>query len=113
MTYFQASELILNDDSSVYHLKITAEDIADIIIVVGDPDRVPEVSKHFDSVELKKSNREFVTHTGSIGTKRISVLSTGIGVTNIDIVFNELDILSSIDLANRTLKKNKRVFKII
>ena len=113
MTYFQASELILNDDSSVYHLKITAEDIADIIIVVGDPDRVPEVSKHFDSVELKKSNREFVTHTGYIGTKRISVLSTGIGVANIDIVFNELDILSSIDLANRTLKKNKRVFKII
>lgn len=113
MTYFQASELILNDDSSVYHLKITAEDIADIIIVVGDLNRVPEVSKHFDSVELKKSNREFVTHTGYIGTKRISVLSTGIGVANIDIVFNELDILSSIDLANRTLKKNKRVFKII
>ena len=113
MTYFQASELILNDDSSVYHLKINAEDIADIIIVLGDPNRVPEVSKHFDSVELKKSNREFVTHTGYIGTKRISVLSTGIGVANIDIVFNELDILSSIDLANRTLKKNKRVFKII
>jgi uridine phosphorylase len=113
MNYFQPSELILNDDSSVYHLKLTTEDIADIIIVVGDPNRVPEVSKHFDSVELKKRNREFITHTGCLGTKRISVLSTGIGVANIDIVFNELDILSSIDLTNRTLKKNKRVFKII
>ena len=113
MTYFQASELILNDDFSVYHLQLTAADIADIIIVVGDPNRVPEVSKHFDSVELKKSNREFVTHTGYIGTKRISVLSTGIGVANIDIVFNELDILSSINLKERILEKNKRVFKII
>jgi uridine phosphorylase len=113
MTYFQASELILNDDFSVYHLQLTAADIADIIIVVGDPNRVPEVSKHFDSVELKKSNREFVTHTGYIGTKRISVLSTGIGVANIDIVFNELDILSSINLKERILEKHKRVFKII
>ena len=113
MNNFLPSELILNEDSSVYHLKLSAEDIADIIIVVGDPNRVAEVSNHFDSIELKKSNREFVTHTGFIGKKRISVLSTGIGVANIDIVFNELDILSSINLADRTLKENKRKLKII
>jgi len=113
MNYFLPSELILNEDSSVYHLKLTSEDIADTIIVVGDPNRVPMVSKHFDSIELKKSNREFVTHTGYIGSKRISVLSTGIGVANIDIVFNELDILSSINLSERKLKKHKRTFKII
>ena len=113
MNNFLPSELILNEDSSVYHLKLSTEDIADIIIVVGDPNRVAEVSNHFDSIELKKSNREFVTHTGFIGKKRISVLSTGIGVANIDIVFNELDILSSINLADRTLKENKRKLKII
>ena len=113
MNNFLPSELILNEDSSVYHLKLLAEDIADVIIVVGDPNRVADVSKHFDCIELKKSNREFVTHTGFIGKKRISVLSTGIGVANIDIVFNELDILSSINLYNRSLKKKPRKFKII
>ena len=113
MNNFKASELILNDDSSVYHLKLSAHHIADTIIVVGDPNRVSEVSKHFDFIEYKKSNREFVTHTGYIDGKRISVLSTGIGVANIDIVFNELDILSCINLAERSLKKQRREFKII
>ena len=113
MNNFLPSELILNEDSSVYHLKLLAEDIADVIIVVGDPNRVADVSKHFDRIELKKSNREFVTHTGFIGKKRLSVLSTGIGVANIDIVFNELDILSSINLYDRSLKKQPRKFKII
>jgi len=113
MNNFLPSELILNEDSSVYHLKLLAEDLADVIIVVGDPNRVADVSEHFDSIELKKSNREFVTHTGFIGTKRISVLSTGIGVANIDIVFNELDILSAINLHDRSLKKLPRKFKII
>ena len=104
------SELILNNDGSVYHLKIYPEDIADTIIVVGDPNRVPLVSKYFDSIQVSKDNREFHTHTGYIGKKHISVISTGIGVDNIDIVFNELDILSSMDLKSRTLKKDKRTF---
>lgn len=107
------SELILNNDGSVYHLKLHPEDVADTIIVVGDPYRVPLISKYFDRIELTKSNREFVTHTGYIGKKHISVMSTGIGVDNIDIVFNELDILSAIDLTSRTINKTKRTFNII
>ena len=107
------SELILNNDGSVYHLKLHPQDIADTIIVVGDPHRVPLISKYFDRINIKKSNREFITHTGYIGKKRISVMSTGIGVDNIDIVFNELDILSSIDLKLRTLKETKQTYKII
>ena len=107
------SELILNNDGSVYHLKLHPEDIADTIIVVGDPNRVPLISKHFDKISITKSNREFITHTGYIGKKHVSVMSTGIGVDNIDIVFNELDILSAIDLKSRTVKETKRTFKII
>ena len=107
------SELILNNDGSVYHLKLHPEDIADTIIVVGDPNRVPLISKHFDKISVTKSNREFITHTGYIGKKHVSVISTGIGVDNIDIVFNELDILSAIDLKSRTVKETKRTFKII
>ena len=107
------SELILNNDGSVYHLKLLPEDIAETIIVVGDPNRVPIISKHFDKISVTKSNREFITHTGYIGNKRVSVISTGIGVDNIDIVFNELDILSSIDLKSRILKDTKQIFKII
>lgn len=107
------SELILNNDGSVYHLKLHPEDIADTIIVVGDPNRVPLISKHFDKISVTKSNREFITHTGYIGKKHVSVMSTGIGVDNIDIVFNELDILSTIDLKSRTVKETKRTFKII
>ena len=80
MNNFLPSELILNEDSSVYHLKLLPTDIADFIIVVGDPNRVPLVSKYFDSIEIKKNNREFVTHTGTLGEKQISVLSTGMGV---------------------------------
>ena len=113
MNNFLPSELILNEDSSVYHLKLLPTDIADFIIVVGDPNRVPMVSNYFDSIKIKKNNREFVTHTGTLGEKQISVLSTGMGVSNIDIVFNELDILSSIDLTKATLKKERRQFKII
>ena len=107
------SELILNNDGSVYHLKLHPEDVADTIIVVGDPNRVPLISKHFDRISVTKSNREFITHTGYIGKKHVSVMSTGIGVDNIDIVFNELDILSAIDLKSRTIKETKRTFKII
>ena len=107
------SELILNNDGSVYHLKLHPEDIADTIIVVGDPNRVPLISKHFDKISVTKSNREFITHSGYIGKKHVSVMSTGIGVDNIDIVFNELDILSAIDLKSRKVKETKRTFKII
>ena len=99
------SELILNADGSVYHLNLLPSDLADDIIIVGDPDRVEKVSAHFDRIEMKKEKREFITHTGYIGTKRISVLSTGIGTDNIDIVLNEIDMLKNIDLESRVVKK--------
>lgn len=113
MNNFLASELILNEDSSVYHLKLNNDDIADTIITVGDQQRVSAISKHFDRIDVCKSNREFVTHTGSIGSKRITVISTGIGADNMDIVFNELDQLASIDLNSRVLLKNQKKLKII
>lgn len=101
------SELILNPDGSIYHLNLLPEDIATTIITVGDPDRVSSVSKYFDSIEVKKQKREFHTHTGRLKGKRITVLSTGIGTDNIDIVFNELDALANIDLETRKVKPNK------
>lgn len=99
-----ASELVLNEDGSVYHLNLLPEDIADKIILVGDPDRVPKVSKYFDKVEIKKNKREFYTHTGTLRGERISVMSTGIGTENIDIVMNELDALVNIDLKEKEFK---------
>ncbi len=102
------SELILNPDGSVYHLNLLPGEIADTIILVGDPERVPQVSKHFDQLEMQKHKREFVTHTGRIGSKRISVISTGIGTDNIDIVLNELDILSNVNMATREIKSQNR-----
>ena len=96
-----ASELILNEDGSIYHLNLLPEDIAEKIILVGDPDRVAKVSKHFDKVEIKKNKREFYTHTGILRGERITVMSTGIGTENIDIVMNELDALVNIDLQNK------------
>jgi uridine phosphorylase len=93
-----SSELILNPDGSVYHLNLLPEDIGETIFFVGDPDRVKDVSKYFDRIETKKQKREFVTHTGYIGNKKYSVISTGIGTDNIDIVINELDALVNIDL---------------
>jgi len=95
------TDLILNSDGSIYHLHLLPEDIADTVILVGDPGRVSRVSKLFDRIDVEKENREFVTHTGILGGKRISVLSTGIGTDNIDIVLNELDALANIDLAKR------------
>ncbi|MCB0636980.1 MAG: nucleoside phosphorylase [Lewinella sp.] len=100
------SELILNEDGSIYHLALLPEDLGDYIITVGDPGRVPMVSKYFDEVEVKKSKREFVTHVGRVGQTRITVLSTGIGPDNIDIVLNELDALVNIDLESRTIKED-------
>lgn len=107
------SELILNADGSIYHLNLLPEDIATNVIFVGDPDRVPMVSKHFDSIEIKKNKREFCTHTGMIGKKRITVLSTGIGEDNIDIVLTELDALVNIDFKTRTLKKQLTTLNIV
>ena len=107
------SELILNKDGSIYHLNLLPKDIATTIITVGDPDRVSEVSKNFDSIDIKKGKREFVTHTGVLIGKRISVISTGIGTDNIDIVLNELDALVNIDFATRTVKENRIRLKIV
>jgi uridine phosphorylase len=107
------TDLILNKDGSVYHLNLLPEDLADDIITVGDPDRVGEVSKHFDKVELRKGKREFITHTGYIGSKRISVISTGIGTDNIDIVLNELDALVNIDLDRRVYLDKLKSLNII
>ncbi|PKB00510.1 uridine phosphorylase [Flavobacteriaceae bacterium MAR_2009_75] len=107
------SELILNADKSIYHLNLLPEDIAETIITVGDPDRVSDVSKHFDNVELKKGKREFHTHTGTFKGKRLTVISTGIGTDNIDIVLNELDALANIDFDHRTIKAQKTSLDII
>lgn len=107
------SELILNADGSIYHLNLLPQDIANTIITVGDPDRVADVSKYFDAVELKKGKREFHTHTGHLNGHRISVVSTGIGTDNIDIVFNELDALVNIDFAERKVKDHKTSLNIV
>ncbi len=108
-----ASELILNPDNSVYHLNLLPQDIADTIIFVGDPDRVCDISCFFDTIEVKKQKREFLTHTGLFKGKRISVISTGIGTDNIDIVLNELDALVNVDLEKREIKKELKSLKII
>lgn len=107
------AELILNEDNSIYHLNLLPEDVASTIITVGDPDRVHQVSKHFDSVEIKKGKREFNTHTGHLNGKRLTVISTGIGTDNIDIVLNELDALVNIDFKTRTLKTQHTSLDII
>lgn len=107
------SELILNSRGALYHIDLLPEELASTVITVGDPDRVAEVSKHFDKIEVKRQHREFVTHTGTIGNKRFSVISTGIGPDNIDIVFNELDALVNIDLESRTIKENHTALQIV
>jgi uridine phosphorylase len=107
------SELILNPDGSVYHLNLKPEHIADTILFVGDQDRVEKITKHFDYIELSIQKREFKTQTGTYKGKRISVMSTGIGPDNIDIVLNELDALANIDLKTRTIKENHKSLKII
>ena len=113
MNRIAESELIINNRGAVYHLNLRPEELANTIITVGDPDRVQEVSKHFDSIEGKYQHREFVTHTGRIGQKRISVVSTGIGTDNIDIVLNELDALVNIDFTSRTVKKELSKLTIV
>ena len=107
------SELIINNRGAVYHLDCRPEEIAQTIITVGDPDRVKEVSKHFDTIECRNQHREFITHTGYIGNKRISCVSTGIGPDNIDIVFNEMDALANIDFETRQIKEQLTVLNFI
>lgn len=109
----QSSELITNDDGSIFHLHLLPEDLADTVILVGDPGRVETIATYFDSVELKKSNREFYTLTGTYKNRRLSVLSTGIGPDNIDIVINELDALVNIDLKTKEIRKEKRSLNIV
>lgn len=113
MNIIAESELIINERGAVYHINCRPEEVADTIITVGDPDRVKEVSKHFDKIEYSNQHREFVVHTGFIGHKRLTCMSTGIGPDNIDIVVNELDALANIDLETRTIKENPISLKII
>ncbi|MBL4578724.1 MAG: phosphorylase, partial [Flavobacteriales bacterium] len=107
------SELVLNPDGSIYHLKLKPEHIANDIIIVGDQGRVAKVSDNFDSIEHKIQNREFCTHTGTFNGKAITAMSTGIGTDNIDIVLNELDAVVNIDLESRTIKEDKTSLNII
>ena len=113
MAYIESSELILNANGSVYHLNLLPGEAAENIFLVGDPGRVAMFSSHFDSIELKRQNREIITHTGSFKGKRITVMSTGMGTDNIDIVMNELDALFNIDLINREVKNIHTSLNII
>ena len=107
------SELVLNSDGSVYHLQLKEKHVADNIILVGDIGRVAQVSQYFDKIEFKNQNREFLVHTGNYKGLRISVISTGIGTDNIDIVMNELDAAINIDLEKRQLKPERRSLNIV
>lgn len=106
------SELILVNDR-VYHLNLHPEQVADTVIVVGDPDRVPRVSAHFDKIDFQVGSRELVTHTGSIGGKRLSVISSGMGTDNVELLMTELDALVNVDLTTRTVKKDLTRLEII
>lgn len=107
------SELIITERGSIYHLDLRPEEIADTVFVVGDPGRVDLVSEYFDTIEVQRHHREFKTHTGKYKGKRFTVLSTGIGTDNIDIVMNELDALVNIDFNTRTIKKELKSINVI
>jgi len=107
------SELVLNNDGTIYHLNVRPENIADTIILVGDPGRVDKISSHFDKVEFTGQNREIKTHTGTLNGKRLTVMSTGMGADNIDIVLNELDALVNIDFETRTIRKELKSLNLI
>lgn len=111
--YFAESELVINGDGSIFHLHLLPEQLADKVILVGDPGRVSLVASHFDDCESEVSNREFHTITGTYRGKRITVLSTGIGCDNIDIVMNELDALANIDFKTRTEKTVHRTLELV
>ncbi|WP_026998735.1 nucleoside phosphorylase [Eisenibacter elegans] len=107
------SELIINPDGSIYHLHLRPEELANTIITVGDPDRVSMVSQYFDRIEVKQQKREFVTHTGYIGSKRLTVISSGIGTDNVEILLTELDALANIDFETRQVKTRPQALDII
>lgn len=111
--YFAPSELIINEDGSVFHLHVRPEQLADKVILVGDPGRVPVVAAHFDTQECDIQSREFRTITGTYQGKRITVVSTGIGCDNIDIVVNELDALANIDFQTREEKEDLRKLELV
>lgn len=110
---YSDTDLILNPDGSVYHLSLRPKDISDKIIVVGDPGRVHRVSRHFDSVDFEMNKREFITHTGQYKGKRITVISSGMGTDNVEILMTELDALFNIDLVHREPKPRKKKLQII
>ena len=107
------SELILNADGSIYHLHLKPENLASLVFTVGDPDRVPLVSKYFDQIDFKGSKREFVTHTGRIKGKRLTVMSTGMGTDNVEILMTELDSLVNVDLKTHTVKPVEKSLEIV
>ena len=111
--YIAESELVINEDGSIFHLHIKPEQLADRVILVGDPGRVNLVASHFDTCECEAANREFHSKTGTYKGKRITVLSTGIGCDNIDIVLNELDALANIDFNTRMVNENLRSLQIV
>ena len=102
------TELIINNENRIYHLNLKKDEIADNIILVGDPSRVSQISNKFEKIEYKIEHREFITHTGFFKNKRISVISSGIGTDNIDIVVNELDALVNIDFKTKKINKTKK-----
>ncbi len=107
------SELILTPQGRVYHLNLLPEMVADTVIVVGDPERVPKISCHFDKIEYQVNSRELVTHTGTIGGHRLSVISSGMGTDNVELLMTELDALVNVDLQTRMIKKDLRSLRII
>ena len=107
------SELIINPNGRIYHLNLSPEMVADTIIVVGDPDRVPKISRHFDKVHYQVANRELVTHTGEIGGTEISVISSGMGTDNVELLMTELDALVNIDFQSRTVKRKLKKLRIV
>lgn len=113
MPKISETDLILNKDGSVYHLNLLPKHLSDIIITVGDPGRVYRVSEHFDDIEFEMNKREFITHVGTYKDKRITVISTGMGTDNIEILLTELDALVNIDLKTREIKSKKKKLKII
>ncbi len=113
MSKISPTDLILNEDGSVYHLNLKPDHLTDLIITVGDPGRVYRVSKHFTEIEFEMNKREFITHIGRYNGKRIMVMSTGMGTDNIEIVLTELDALANIDFKTRQVKKEKRKLQIV
>lgn len=108
-----STELIITEEGRIYHLDLKPDEIGQTILLVGDQERVPTISKYFDRIEFKRSKREFVTHTGLINNKRVSVISTGIGCDNIDIVINELDALVNINFEKKSIKRKHTSLEII